>query len=74
VVDEGGQVLAGMLGGALTVLSLYVIGWTMGGGSKLSKISPYYLLGFDPQTVIGIRRADAKFKRLTRGPRRRGAA
>jgi sodium/pantothenate symporter len=40
--------LAGMLGGALTVLTLYVVGWSMGGGSKISKISPYYLLGFDP--------------------------
>jgi sodium/pantothenate symporter len=41
-------VLAGMLGGGLTILSLYIVGWTMGGGSPIDKFSPYYLLGFDP--------------------------
>jgi Na+/proline symporter len=41
-------VLAGMLAGGLTVLSLYVVGWSMGGGSPIDKFSPYYLLGFDP--------------------------
>ena len=41
-------ILCGMLGGGLTVLSLYIFGWSMGGGSPIDKFSPYYLLGFDP--------------------------
>ncbi|MCE9532370.1 MAG: sodium transporter [Planctomycetes bacterium] len=40
--------LAGMLGGGLTVLSLYIYGWTMGGEGRHSSYAPYYLLTFDP--------------------------
>jgi len=41
-------ILAGMLGGGGTILALYITGWSMGGGSKFDKFSPYYLLEFDP--------------------------
>ncbi len=41
-------ILAGMLGGGLTVFMLYLIGWTVGGGGRHDKFAPYYLLGFDP--------------------------
>lgn len=41
-------VLAGMLGGGGTILTLYIWGWSIGGGSPVDKFSPYYLLGFDP--------------------------
>jgi SSS family solute:Na+ symporter/sodium/pantothenate symporter len=40
--------LAGMLGGGLTVFALYVIGWTCGGSGRADNFAPYYLLGFDP--------------------------
>ena len=41
-------VLAGMLGGGLTVLALYLIGWTCGGEGRHDPFAPYYLFGFDP--------------------------
>jgi Na+/proline symporter len=42
-------VLAGMLGGALTVLALYMVGWHLGiGENRPDDYAPYYLLGFDP--------------------------
>jgi SSS family solute:Na+ symporter/sodium/pantothenate symporter len=40
--------LAGMLGGGLTVFALYAYGWTFGGEGRLDDFAPYYLLGFDP--------------------------
>jgi SSS family transporter len=40
--------LAGMLGGGLTVFSLYVVGWMGHGERRLTTSDPYYLLGFDP--------------------------
>jgi sodium/pantothenate symporter len=41
-------ILAGMIGGGLTVFTLYLIGWTVGGEGRHDKFAPYYLLGFDP--------------------------
>jgi sodium/pantothenate symporter len=41
-------VLAGMLGGGITVFTLYVIGWTVGGEGRPDRFAPYYLFGFDP--------------------------
>jgi sodium/pantothenate symporter len=41
-------VLAGMLGGGLTVVALYVIGWKWGGEGRPDDFAPYYLFGFDP--------------------------
>jgi sodium/pantothenate symporter len=40
--------LAGMLGGGLTVMGLYVVGWTLGGEGRYDKFAPHYFLGFDP--------------------------
>jgi sodium/pantothenate symporter len=40
--------IAGMLGGGLTVLGLYIIGWLGYGEGRIVKEAPFYLLGFDP--------------------------
>jgi SSS family transporter len=41
-------ILAGMLGGGLTVFALYIVGWTAGGEGRHDRFAPYYLAGFDP--------------------------
>jgi sodium/pantothenate symporter len=41
-------ILAGMLCGGLTVVSLYVMGWTLGGEGRHDDFAPRYLYGFDP--------------------------
>src|SRR5262249_34162271 len=40
--------LAGMVGGGLTVLTLYVFGWLGYGEYRIAPEAPLYLLGFDP--------------------------
>src|SRR5262249_60592672 len=41
-------VIAGMLGGGLTVLFLYVIGWLGDGEGRIAREEPFYLRGFGP--------------------------
>jgi Na+/proline symporter len=41
-------VLSGMLGGACTIMALYLAGWMFNDKTIYKAIEPYYLFGFDP--------------------------